>query len=183
MRFQEVAAEFSNFFATKILNSEQVWQSILTDPSTRPNLIKLMTSHMVGFVGGVTKLVTFGLWTPMESKFRDISTNAILTKLPSRVGVLHPYIDQTLQLESTLRTAMEKMTSVQFERVLHPIFEEDELTLILAGAVLGFIAGLIQQGIETGILPRMCRNLYIRVRNMFGRKTPSDEEEDDEEED
>eukprot|EP01083_Nonionella_stella_P030757 84255_1 len=42
------------------------------------------------------------------------------------------------------------MSSAQFERVLHPIFEEDELTLILAGAALGFAAGLVQQGIETG---------------------------------
>jgi len=42
------------------------------------------------------------------------------------------------------------MTSQQFERVLHPIFEEDELTLVLAGAALGFLAGLVQQGLETG---------------------------------
>lgn len=32
------------------------------------------------------------------------------------------------------------------------IFEEDETTLILAGAVLGFAAGLIQQGLETGAI-------------------------------
>eukprot|EP00957_Ditylum_brightwellii_P045790 3473732-Ditylum_brightwellii.AAC.1 len=47
---------------------------------------------------------------------------------------------------------MEAMTSRQFERVLHPIFEEDELTLILSGAALGFIAGFIQQCISTGQL-------------------------------
>lgn len=33
----------------------------------------------------------------------------------------------------------------EFERVLHPIFEQDELTLIISGAVLGAIAGFIQQ--------------------------------------
>ena len=47
---------------------------------------------------------------------------------------------------------MEGMTSSQFERVLHPIFEEDELTLIIAGGALGLAAGLIQQGLETGTL-------------------------------
>lgn len=38
--------------------------------------------------------------------------------------------------------------------VLHPIFEEDELTLVLAveGAVLGFADGLVQQGLETGAI-------------------------------
>jgi hypothetical protein len=71
-------------------------------------------------------------------------------KLPNHIGVLHSYVDRKLQLQETLRTSMEGMTSAQFERVLHPIFEEDELTLILAGAALGFAAGLVQQGLETG---------------------------------
>ena len=33
----------------------------------------------------------------------------------------------------------------EFEKVLHPIFEEDEMTLIIAGGVLGAVAGYIQQ--------------------------------------
>jgi hypothetical protein len=37
-------------------------------------------------------------------------------------------------------------------RVLHPIFEEDELTLILAGGGLGFLAGFIQQLFSTGAM-------------------------------
>jgi hypothetical protein len=45
---------------------------------------------------------------------------------------------------------MLKMTSRQFERVLHPIFE-DRLTVILAGRrARRFAAGLIQQGLSTG---------------------------------
>jgi len=33
---------------------------------------------------------------------------------------------------------------VDFEQVLHPIFQEDELTLIVAGGALGLLAGLLQ---------------------------------------
>ena len=71
---------------------------------------------------------------------------------------------------------MEKMTSVKFERVLHPIFEEDELTLIIAGGVLGFAAGLVQQGIETGVInfPNMgIRRRLDRVKCFFIRKKNS----------
>lgn len=57
-----------------------------------------------------------------------------------------------LEIEQTLSVRMSAMTSVQFERVLHPIFEEDELTLILAGGGLGFLAGFIQQLFSTGAL-------------------------------
>jgi hypothetical protein len=61
---------------------------------------------------------------------------------------------------------MMAMTSRKFERVLHPIFEEDELTLIIAGAALGFLAGLIQQGLETGSIkiPNVWKPVWFRVR-------------------
>ena len=36
---------------------------------------------------------------------------------------------------------MRTLSSAEFERVLHPVFEEDELTLILIGTGLGGLAG------------------------------------------
>jgi len=146
-RQKEVSAEFSQFFAQKILNSQQLWNSILSDPSTTPAFYSLFSTHFSGFL----KKVTGGLlrFTP-EPEVVDFATKKVFEKLPEHVGVLHSYIDKTLNLENSLRVKMEAMTSTQFERVLHPIFEEDELTLVLAGAVLGFAAGLIQQGFETG---------------------------------
>ena len=44
-------------------------------------------------------------------------------------------------LQGELRGAMRKMSSERFESVLHPIFQEDELTLTLVGAALGGLAG------------------------------------------
>tara|TARA_B100000780_G_C21077611_1_gene433861 strand:+ start:224 stop:493 length:270 start_codon:yes stop_codon:yes gene_type:complete len=39
---------------------------------------------------------------------------------------------------------LRKLTPAEFERVLHPVFEEDELTLVLVGAVLGGVVGWAQ---------------------------------------
>merc|ERR1711988_134201 len=52
--------------------------------------------------------------------------------------------DVVLKLRETLEYKMKMMSSREFEQVLHPIFKEDELTLILAGAILGAAAGGIQ---------------------------------------
>ena len=83
--------------------------------------------------------------------FGNVAVASKITRaLPAELGVLHGYVDEKLKLESILKSSMERMSSAQFERVLHPIFEEDELTLVVAGAVLGFLAGLVQQGIATG---------------------------------
>jgi hypothetical protein len=65
---------------------------------------------------------------------------------------------------------MMAMTSMQFERVLHPIFEEDETTLILAGGGLGFLAGLVQQLLSTKaiVLPRFTFGGYTNKISLIG---------------
>ena len=68
---------------------------------------------------------------------------------------------------------MERMSSAKFERVLHPIFEEDELTLILAGGFLGFLAGLIQQVIKTGYLWEWTSKRVECIRNLARQKKTS----------
>jgi hypothetical protein len=145
-RQKEVAAEFSDYFANNILTSHEIWKSILTDPETKPAFTNVFSENFQHFVGRVVR----GLRLPIKAKTLDAITYKAVEKLPDHVHVLYPYMDETLGLEDTLRVKMEQMSSRKFERVLHPIFEEDELTLILAGAALGFAAGLLQQALETG---------------------------------
>lgn len=52
--------------------------------------------------------------------------------------------DRMADVELTNARRMAKMSSPEFERLLHPIFEEDEWILILLGGVLGAIVGLFQ---------------------------------------
>jgi len=47
-------------------------------------------------------------------------------------------------LEKELRERMERLPPAQFQDLLRPCFQEDEMKLILAGAVLGLLAGLAQ---------------------------------------
>lgn len=145
-RQKEVSAEFSKFFATRILTSEKLWHSVLNDPGTKPAFQQLFAQQFQHFVHRITR----GFGVRIEPETLQLATNKAVAKLPEHVPVLYDYMDSALGLEDTLRVRMEKMSSEQFERVLHPIFEEDELTLILAGAALGFAAGLIQQALETG---------------------------------
>ena len=173
-RQTEVAAEFSQYFANKILNSPMLWNSILTDPSTTPAFHAMFTKHFSSFVRRVSRGLFQG--TP-EPETIALVTRKAIEKLPNYVHTTHEYINQKLGLEHTLRTRMEKMTPAQFERVLHPIFEEDELTLILAGAALGFAAGLVQQGLETGTIanpfPKIQKYIVSLVKKVKRRFRPN----------
>jgi len=172
-RQKEVSAEFANFFSNNVLTSEKIWNSILTDPLTSPNFQALFKVHLKKFIN----VVTMGLAMRPEPEVLNLAARKAVEKLPAHVGVLHGYIDKTLGLEVSLRTKMEGMTSLQFERVLHPIFEEDELTLILAGAALGFVAGYIQQLLATGQISLPTKldvgeffcSIPVKVRKIPGR--------------
>lgn len=147
-RQPEVAKEFSQFFAQKILTAEKLWESVLTNTTTKPVFASLFAEQFQRFVDRITR----GLGIGLEPETIQMVTDRAIEKLPDHVGVTYEYMDKALALQPTLQKSMEHMSSRQFERVLHPIFEEDELTLILAGAALGFAAGLIQQGLETGAI-------------------------------
>ena len=153
-RQKEVSADFANFFATRVLTSQQLWLSILTDPTTAPEFSKLFAQNVMEIIksipnqgGNLNSNATATL--QLASKKATDSMYQLLTNL-------HPYVDETLNIEETLRIRMSAMTSAQFERVLHPIFEEDELTLILSGGGLGFLAGFLQQLLTSGayIIPK-----------------------------
>ncbi|KAL7502808.1 hypothetical protein ACHAWX_000534 [Stephanocyclus meneghinianus] len=166
-RQDEVSADFSKFFATRVLTSRQLWNSMLTDPTTLPEWEALLAKRFAVF----TKDATFGT-IDLESKSRKLNAASarVCANLFNYLTNLHEYVDRALEIEQTLRARMSAMTSAQFERVLHPIFEEDELTLILAGGGLGFLAGFIQQLFSTGSLsfPRFSFGSQTRLISSIG---------------
>eukprot|EP00588_Corethron_pennatum_P010490 CAMPEP_0194269714 /NCGR_PEP_ID=MMETSP0169-20130528/3830_1 /TAXON_ID=218684 /ORGANISM="Corethron pennatum, Strain L29A3" /LENGTH=364 /DNA_ID=CAMNT_0039011463 /DNA_START=577 /DNA_END=1672 /DNA_ORIENTATION=+ len=147
-RQKEVSAEFAHLISKNLLTSEKLWNSILTDASTSASFRSIFAKNLFSLMNKVTLGLAF---RPQSKTLNDISVK-VVENLGSHVGVLHEYIDKTLCLETSLRVKMEGMTSLQFERVLHPIFEEDELKLVIAGAALGFGAGYFQQMFATGVL-------------------------------
>jgi uncharacterized membrane protein YheB (UPF0754 family) len=68
----------------------------------------------------------------------------VTEQLPSIIDHSYEYTAQALDLENTIREKMVALTSVEFEGVLHPAFEEDEFLLIMVGGILGLLVGVLQ---------------------------------------
>jgi len=167
-RQNEVSADFSKFFANRVLTSRQLWKSMLTDPTTLPEWEKLLAKRFSIFA----KDATLGMVNLEEQKPRKLNAASarLCAKLFDYLTDLHEYVDEALEIEQTLRARMMAMTSTQFERVLHPIFEEDEMTLILSGGGLGFLAGYVQQLLSTGSikLPKFTLGGNANVVSLVG---------------
>lgn len=128
-RQKEVSADFCEYLSKETLPSIKVWNSVFENVNTNSVFERIVRRNLP--------------FLP------NASIKSIMDTLRQRIGrdgshPLHSYTDRTLDLRNTLTTAMNRLSPLQFEKVLHPVFEEDEITLIVAGAVLGAISGLLQ---------------------------------------
>lgn len=143
-RQDEVAYDFSDFLSARVLTSEKIWQHVLGPGEEGFRYI--VKEHTEAFASSAADFrETVG--PRMEDSLQSLSSwigDEVVDKLPFHVHVLHSYIDSMLGLRELLCERLKQMEPREFERVLHPIFEEDEFTLILAGAALGGMAGFLQ---------------------------------------
>ena len=82
-----------------------------------------------------------------EERYESIKTYIVakFTALAPNTAVeLEEYLEKAMDLEDTMYTRMRKLTKQEFEIILRSAFQEDELLLILVGAFLGAVVGLLQ---------------------------------------
>ena len=148
-RQNEVSGEFSDHLASKVLTSEKVWDNMLHG-GRGVEFERALTEYTQAFLtkeaAGYGRGMRFGdVDGELDPELLEAVVANVKVRLAEHVHVLHEYSDDALGLKELMRERMALMTPSEFERVLHPIFEQDELTLIISGAVLGAAAGFIQQ--------------------------------------
>lgn len=129
-RQKEVSIEFAEFLATRVLTSKRLITEMVDG--------KLTTTFKAKVRETIPFLVPDAVVEAAIGGFQRLAAE------PDSHPV-HQYVDETLGLQETLGARLKKLSSPEFENLLHPVFQEDELTLIIAGGVLGFAAGLGQQ--------------------------------------
>jgi len=149
-RQNEVSETFARINCVELLGTEQIWNAILTGPN-RKNFQILLRNHSLVFteklIGGLKPLALTAMGTEKFLLMKeDIATKVIL-KLPNIIGLSYDYTTKALDMETTIRTKMQDLGPAEFEGVLHPAFEEDEMTLIMVGGFLGMMVGFVQIGI------------------------------------
>lgn len=146
-RQKEVAATYSKIVATKILTTKNVFEAILNGKEKQllneiieKNVSKAVNHSVSGFRAAVQLLMGRKAFDEMKQAI----SNTFQAVLPQIITATFDYADEALDMENTLNEKMSNLTSEAFEGFLHPVFQEDELKLILVGAILGMVAGFLQ---------------------------------------
>mmetsp|Transcript_70961 Transcript_70961/g.199027 ORF Transcript_70961/g.199027 Transcript_70961/m.199027 type:complete len:430 (+) Transcript_70961:3866-5155(+) len=146
-RQDAVSELFAKINAESILYPEAMWTSILTGPRSDKfrQMLDRHTHQFVDKMAGKLKPFVKAYLGEMEFlQMKDDIAAQIMEELPKHIYHSYDYTAEALKMEDTLCTAMKGLTYLEFEGVLHPVFEEDELKLILVGALLGAMVGVFQ---------------------------------------
>lgn len=146
-RQADVSLEYAKIVSDYILNSEQMWEHMLNDNGGEKlwnlfekNIEEAVERQSINIEPVVNLLVG-------SKKYEDIKTTIIkqlVAEMPRTLHTIHEVSNASFNIEKVMGDKMTALTPEEFEGVLRPAFQEEELTLILVGAVLGGVAGLIQ---------------------------------------
>ena len=158
-RQKEVSEQFSTYISANILTSQEIWKEILSSPSEK--LFGDIIVRNVPFLSGnQVRALVERLQIALTNNYqgaaglKELTNRSLLQAVKLTGAQLHAYSNQALGLRALLIERMSTLTPKEFEQVLRPIFQEDEIILIVAGGVLGFAAGAVQWWINSEIEKR-----------------------------
>lgn len=148
LKRQDVVSEtFARVICVEILHPKAMWNAILRGPH-HESFQAMLRAHSIQFteqiVGGLKPLVLATVGKEEFAQIKEEIATKIMKKLPSIVDRSYEYMTQAFDLENTMKEKMQALSHTEFENVLHPAFQEDEILLIMVGGVLGLIVGVFQ---------------------------------------
>jgi len=146
-RQDEIAVEQGMLIAEEIFNPEKVAEAVLKGPSS-DKLFKLIDKHMQEafdqFAGYAKPLVLMTVGTERYIAIKEKAIEETIDSLEDSMKHLHAYVEEAMDVENTIIEKVKLLSPEQFERMIRPIFEEDEWMMTLGGGVLGLLVGCFQ---------------------------------------
>jgi len=132
----EVSDEFGDFMQKRVLNSSSLLKD-LSEGEEQGELFHFLRRHL-----------PFPI--PAHILKAAVAAIAEVAAKPENYPELHQYVTEKLDIRETLASRLKMLSCTDFEDLLHPVFQEDEITLIATGGVLGLIAGGMQTRLGWG---------------------------------
>ncbi len=146
-RQNEVAVDYATLIAKQLLTPANMVEHLMSGPFAE-QLVDLLHRHVSQAaddqLGIARPLVLYALGSERYQEMRQLIVQRIIELIPEASKHVEAYAMDALDINDTIVRKMSLLTPVEFEGMLRPAFKEDEKTLVLCGAILGFIVGELQ---------------------------------------
>ena len=152
-RQDEVSESFCRIITEEILTVDQIAQAMLTGPEEQRTraIIQRHFENLVDDTVGVIKPFTQAAMGPKA--FAELKEDAGLKAVDLSSSTLKdPLFNQgrAKVVQDIMSERMKQLPSEEFQDLLRPCFQEDEIKLIIIGGILGALAGLAQLALIFG---------------------------------
>jgi uncharacterized membrane protein YheB (UPF0754 family) len=146
-RQSEVSEIFARVICVEILHVKAIWTAIFNGRLSK-NFFAMLRAHTLVFteklVIEIEPLAIAAMGAEKFNQMKEDIAKKVMENIPNIIDSSYEYTQEALDMENTIREKMKALPAEEFEGVLHPAFEEDEIQLILLGGILGLIVGVIQ---------------------------------------
>lgn len=146
-RQDEVAESFCHIVTHEILTVSHIISAILDGPQgdRARNMVKNHIKPLVDETAGMGRPLTQAAMGPVGFAIMKQKVGQKAIEISSTPLFDSEFeTDRARAIESIMVERMAALSSEEFQDLLRPCFQEDEIKLILVGAALGFTAGLCQ---------------------------------------
>lgn len=146
-RQSEVADIWCEIVTEEIITIRNIINDMLTGPHSEytQRIIRKHIRSVVDEAVGITKpLIQFTVGVKEFMKIKETATEKAIFATTTAFDDPVFNKDRAKVVKSMIQSRMEALSSEEFQYLLRPAFQEDELKLIILGAVLGFGAGIAQ---------------------------------------
>ncbi len=143
----QITRDYAKLMANEIFTPKALLEDLLTGPMSDrffyaiQNEIRESIDRQLGSAVRIINAVGGRQYRDMKQQIADI----VIAKLPENVGYVEKYFSERIDLEAIMIEKMSAMDAETFEKLLRPIFKNDEWIIVVVGAALGFLVGLGQE--------------------------------------
>ena len=141
-RQAEVSRDFAAFVAAELVAPRHLWRALLEGPLHTRFVEALADAFAEELPGGLG-----AVGGPLRGALKAAAARGVAAVAADPAAYTDPsadYVAGALDVAGSVGAALEALPGARFERVLHPVFEQDEATLIAVGCLLGGLVGLAQ---------------------------------------
>ncbi|CAE8631222.1 unnamed protein product [Polarella glacialis] len=147
-RQKEASCKMAQLICEKVVDAQAMLNYMLRSPSSTAvvKVLDIYRAHVhraVDLSVGMASAVAPFVGQQLDEVKQDV-VDLSLELLPQHSRAIDQYMDDVMNVEATLSWRLSRIPPPEFEDIIHPIFQDDEWILLLVGAILGVVIGLLQ---------------------------------------
>lgn len=144
---EQVTRDYARLLANDIFSADVLLEAILRGP-TADRLFTVVAREVDAAIdaeAGIARpVLTLAIGTRRYREVKEKVIGLLIERLPDTMAEAQDYATRALDIENLIIEKMNKLTPEEYEGILRPVFKDDEMLMVMVGAMLGFGVGELQ---------------------------------------